>query len=245
MAESRKNGAAVQTTFTKQKRELAKANELIASIRAQEKRSQRFSPDGKLQTEERETYLVDEPENIAAKVLTIVESVVRQHGSRQRANGVNTGAFEFRDIRVELTVPQLRALQEAAKTIRALVEKLPVENKRYMPNCEIDGRPAYATTMEQVKERKTRWVPYVDKDSPKPLTYAEEYDEVLYQTRQVTIDHGLATSKIVALKEMVGDLESAIQIAIDEANAKPHDQDETLNKTIGLITAAFNNAIDG
>ena len=42
---------AVQTTFTKQKRELAKANELINQIRAQEKRLQRFTPDGKLQTD--------------------------------------------------------------------------------------------------------------------------------------------------------------------------------------------------
>lgn len=242
MADTRKN-AAVQTTFTKQKRELAKAAELIAQLRAQEKRTQRFTPDGKLETEERESYLVDEPKNIAAKVLTIVESVVRQHGARQRANGVNTGLFSFRGIEAELTVPQLRALLEAAKTIRDLVERLPIENKKLIPNCEIEGRPAFATPLKPIREKKERWVPYQVKDSQQPLSYCEKYEETIYQTRELTIDHGLPMSSIVELKEMIADLDLAIQVAIDEANAKTHQEDELLNTTISQIVVAFTSAI--
>ena len=135
----------VQTTFTKQKRELEKASEFIKTLRAQEKRTQRVTPTGKIETERRDAYLVATPQEISKKVLEIVEEVVRQHGARQRANGLNKGRFEFMGIEAELTVPQLRALQDAVGTIASLVANLPVEDRRLVPNCEIDGRPAFAT----------------------------------------------------------------------------------------------------
>lgn len=235
----------VQTTFTKQKRELAKINELISQIRAQEKRVQRLTPDGQLETQERETYVILTPQEIAGKVLALVQSVVQQHGARQQANGVNKGLFEFMGISAELTVPQLRALQEGANALRSLVENLPMENLRVRPNCELDGKPAYAAPASPVKETKKRWVPYVTKDSERPLSYEEEYEEVLYQRRVVTIDHGLAAPKILALKEAIGDLETAIQTAIDEANAKPHCEDKILGEVIAKIVETFQKQIDG
>ena len=85
----------VQTTFTKQKRQLAKANALIGTIRAQETRTQRFDADAKLETEERTAYIVDAPENIASQVVEIIADVVRQHGARQRANSVSKGRSSF------------------------------------------------------------------------------------------------------------------------------------------------------
>ncbi len=85
----------VQTTFTKQKRQLAKANALIGTIRAQETRTQRFDANERLETEERTAYLVDAPENIASQVVEIVADVVRQHGARQRANSSRRGVSSF------------------------------------------------------------------------------------------------------------------------------------------------------
>ena len=239
------NGAsnAVQTTFTKQKREQAKANALINQIRAQEKRNQRFTAEGKLETEERESYLVATPQDIADKVLAIVESIVCQHGARQQANGSNKGKFEFLGIEAELTVPQLRALQDATETLRNLVEKLPMENRKLVPNAEVDGKPAFATPMNPVKETRVRFVPFEEKESTRVRTYEEKYDVVLYQTREVTIDYGLPADKIAALKEMVGDLETAVQVAIDEANAKAHPGDPVLNGVISKIVDAFKKEI--
>lgn len=233
----------VQTTFTKQKRELNKVNTLINSIRAQEKRSQRFTPDGQLETDERDFYVEKLPESIAEKVLEIVCSIVRQHGARQVANSTNKGRFEFLGIEADLSVPQLRALQEASQTLRNLVDKLPKKNMRLVPNCEIDGRPAFASPLEKVKETKTRWVPYVNEGSPKPLTYEEKFEVVLYQTREVTIDYGLNCDKIDALREMAEDLDVAIQVAIDQANAKEHAEDALLNDVIARITDAFKSTI--
>ena len=145
-----------QTTFTKQKRELAKANSLIQSIRAQEVRSIRFDKDGKQQTIERSAYVTETPEAIAQQVLEIVRAVVAQHGARQQANSVNKGHFEFAGIQAELTVPQLRTLQDSLSTLTALVNKLPAENLRLVPNGELDGRPAFFHPVEDVTATKTR-----------------------------------------------------------------------------------------
>ena len=218
----------VQTTFTKQKRQLAKANALIGTIRAQEMRTQRFDADDKLETEERTAYIVDAPENIASQVVEIVADVVRQHGARQRANSVSKGRFEFCGIEADLTVPQLRALQEAQTTLAALVDKLPVENKRRIPNGEIDGRPAFFSPLQKIFETKTRAVPY-----------EENYDVLLYQTRPVEIDYGLPTATIARLKTLVADLATAIQVAIDEANAQTREDDDFLNDVASKILAEF------
>lgn len=229
----------VQTTFTKQKRQLAKANALIGTIRAQETRTQRFDADAKLETEERTAYIVDAPENIASQVVEIIADVVRQHGARQRANSVSKGRFEFCGIEADLTVPQLRALQEAQTTLAALVDKLPVENKRRIPNGELDGRPAFFSPLQKIFETKTRNVPYEETASTRVRTYEEKYDVLLYQTRTVEIDYGLPTATIARLKTLVEDLATAIQVAIDEANAQARDDDAFLNDVAVKILAEF------
>ena len=235
----------VQTTFTKQKRELAKAHELIDSLRAQEVRIQRFSPDDKLVAEERKTWVNATPQEIAAKVFAIVKEVVAQHGARQQGNSVNTGTFEFCGVTAQLTAPQLRALQDITSVLRELVDKLPVENKRFVANGEIEGRPAFVELMTPVTETKTRYVPYEDKNSTRVRTYEEQYKEVLYKTREVTIDYGLPVQRIEALKTLVGDLSVAIQVAIDDANAKPRKDDDVLNDVIGKIVAVFDGELQG
>lgn len=235
----------VQTTFTKQKRELAKAHELIESLRAQEVRIQRFSPDDKLVAEERKTWVNATPQEIAAKVFAIVKEVVAQHGARQQGNSVNTGTFEFCGVTAQLTAPQLRALQDITSVLRELVEELPVENKRFVANGEIEGRPAFFKLMTPVVETKTRYVPFEEQESTRVRTYEEKYEEVLYKTREVTIDYGLPVERVEALKTLVGDLGVAIQVAIDDANAKPRKDDPALNDVIGKIVAIFDDTLQG
>ena len=236
---------AVQSTFTKQKRELEKANSLIRNLRAQEKRNQRYDVDGKLEQDERETYLVDAPEAIVDQVLQIVAEAVRQHGARQRANGVNTGHFDFCGVEAELTVPQLRALQDVVGVLTNLAERLPVENKRFVPNAEIDGRPAFCAPFTDVKERRARYVPYEEKDSTRVRTYEEFYDVVLYRTRQVVIDYGLPLKRVEEIKSLVADFQTAIQAAIDDANSKSAGDDPVLNQVIEGVVDVLKKAIKG
>ncbi|MBQ9874534.1 MAG: hypothetical protein IJM30_08720 [Thermoguttaceae bacterium] len=233
----------VQTTFTKQKRELEKASELIKMLRAQEKRVQRLTTTGEVESERRDAYLIATPQEISKKVLDIVESVVRQHGARQRANGLNKGRFEFMGVEAELTVPQLRALQDAVATIANLVDHLPVEDRRLVSNCEFDGRPAFAAPPTPVKEARTRIVPYEEADSTRIRTYQDVYEVVLYQTREITVDYGLPADKIADLKETVGDLATAVQVAIDEANAKTHPNDPELDAIVDKVVDVFRRRI--
>lgn len=229
----------VQTTFTKQKRQLAKANALIGTIRAQETRTQRFDANENLETEERTAYLVDTPENIASQVVEIVADVVRQHGARQRANSVSKGRFEFCGIQADLTVPQLRALQEAQTTLAALVDKLPVENKRRIPNGEIDGRPAFFSPFAPTYATETRYIPFEEASTTRVRTYEEKHQILRYKTRTVEIDYGLPTATIARLKTLVEDLATAIQVAIDEANAQAREEDALLNDVAAKILAEF------
>ncbi|GAB1542632.1 hypothetical protein NUACC21_53060 [Scytonema sp. NUACC21] len=134
----------VQTTFTKQKRELAKAISWIEKIRAQEVRHRNYNAQDELQDEIRETYVDYSPEEISLHVLEIVKDVVSQHGARQKANSSNTGNFEWYGISVELTVPQLRALQSAHSVLEELLRKLPRRNPKLIYNTTIDNRPAFA-----------------------------------------------------------------------------------------------------
>lgn len=229
----------VQTTFTKQKRLLEKARALISQIRSEEVREQRFTPDDKLETEERIAYLTAAPTTLASQVVEIVADVIRQHGARQKSNSVSTGRFEFRGVEADLTVPQLRALQDALVTISALVDRLPSENLRRVPNGEIDGFPAFFSPIEKRYETRVRQVPFEETESTRIRTYEETYRELIYQTRTVTIDRGLPTETIARLKEMVADLATAIQVAIDEANGKGRDKDELLNDVAARVLAAF------
>ena len=229
----------IQTTFTKQKRELAKAQELIQSIRAQEVRQIRYNAKGKMETVQRTSWLVDTPEALASQVFQIIREVVAQHGARQQANSVNKGRFEFAGIQADLTVPQCRALQDVLGTLTALVNKLPVENKSHIPNGEIDGRPAYIMPMENVMKECVRYVPYEEKDSTRVRTYEERYQEVDYKTQNAEIDYGFPVLVIKAMKELLSDLSTAIQVAIDEANSQPQKKDEELERVIGKITEVF------
>ena len=233
----------VQTTFTKQKRALAKANELIQSLRAQEVIIQRLSPNGALETEERSAYMVRKPEEIAQKVLEIVETVVQEHGARQKANSSNRGRFEFAGIQADLTVPQLRTLQDATTTLASLISKLPQENLAIVPNGEYHGSPAFLAPLEEHKDEKIRYVPFEDSDSTRVRTYEEKYEELQYSTRKVTIDRGLKAEKILQLKDLLEDLQLAIQVAIDEANTKPHDEDAELKRVIAGIKEKFQGII--
>lgn len=229
----------VQTTFTKQKRELAKANALINEIRAQEVRVQRFDPEGKLQTEERTAFVDNAPEIIAAKVFDILQTVVDQHGARQQANSVNKGRFSFRGIQADFTVPQLRTLQDSLETLTALVNKLPIQNRKKIPNGEIDGHPAFLSPIEDHKSDKIRYLPYEEADTTRVRTYEERYEIVDYQTRTVEIDYGLTYQQKAALTDLVSDFGTAIQIAIDEANGLPQKDDKELNRVMHDILDLF------
>lgn len=229
----------VQTTFTKQKRLLEKANTLISQIRAEEVRTQRFDSDDNLETEQRTSYLTEEPTVIASQVIEIVVDVIRQHGARQKSNATSKGRFEFCGIEAELTVPQFRALQSALETITRLVERLPVENKRRVPNGEIDGHPAFFSPFTKAFETETKYTPYEEVNSTRIRTYEENYKVLAYKTRTVEIDHGLPFTTIEKLKQMVQDLATAIQVGIDEANGKGREEDTVLNDLASRILAQF------
>ncbi|MFO0660247.1 MAG: hypothetical protein U0165_10505 [Polyangiaceae bacterium] len=233
----------VQSTFTRQKRELAKAASWLEKLRAQEIRYLRFDAEGQKVTETRESFVDNPPEEIARKVLGIVAEVVRQHGERQRANGKNTGLFVWRTISVPLTVPQLRALHEAYVTLSTLVGRLPRRNPKVVHNTTIDGRPAFAERAIDETETRTRYVPYEEDTSTRVRTYEEHYIVKIGSKQRVEIDFGLEVRRVQALEELVSDLGTAIQVAIDDANAKPHESDPVLAGVIDAICRELDEAL--
>jgi hypothetical protein len=225
----------VQSTFTKQKRELAKALSWIEQIRAQEVRIVTRDANGNVLTETRESYVDESPEAIARRVLGAVVQVVGEHGARQQANSKNRGRFVWEGVSAELTVPQLRALQDAFEVLSNLVHRLPRRNPKLISNIEVAGKPAFAHTLMPQFKRKVRYVPFEEADSTRIRTY-EEYDEILeYTTQKVEVDHGIPVLVIERLKEMVGDLKTAIQVAIDDANSKGQESDPVLDRVIEEI----------
>ena len=225
----------VQTTFTKQKRELAKALSWIEKIRAQEVRNLYYNDQEELQQENRETYVDYTPEEITQKVLEIVKDVVSQHGARQKANSQNTGNFNWYGISVQLTVPQLRALQSAHAVLRELVLKLPRRNPKLMYNTTVENRPAFAHIKQKHEQTKTRYVPYEEDSTTRVRTYEEEYQVVTHYTQKVEIDYGLEIKLLNELNEVVDDLGTAIQLAIDEANTKGRENDPVVDDVIQRI----------
>lgn len=225
----------VQTTFTKQKRELAKALSWIEKIRAQEVRLLTYNADEELQEEIRETYVDYSPEEITQKVLEIVKDVVSQHGARQKANSQNTGKFGWYGINVDLTVPQLRALQNAYTVLQELVRKLPRRNPKLIYNTTVNNRPAFAHLKEKYEETKIRYVPYEEDSTTRVRTYEEKYNVVTQYTQKVEIDYGLEIKFLNELNEMIGDLGTAIQMAIDDANTKGRENDPVIDDVINRI----------
>jgi len=226
----------VQTTFTKQKRELAKALSWIEKIRAQEVRNLHYNAQEELQEQVRETYVDYTPEEITQKVLEIVKDVVSQHGARQKANSQNAGNFQWYGISLELTVPQLRTLQSAHGVLEELVHKLPRRNPKLIYNTTIDGHPAFAHIKEKHEKSQIRYVPYEEDSTTRVRTYEETYQVITHYTQKVEIDYGLEIKKLTELNEMVDDLGTAIQIAIDEANTKGRENDPVVDDVIQRIS---------
>ena len=225
----------IQTTFTKQKREMAKAAAWLQKMRAMETRKVTFDAQRNKLNEVRENYVDFAPEEVAANVLDIVVAVVGQHGARQQANSRNTGRFDWQGIRADLTVPQLRALQEAHAVLRELASALPRRNPRLVPNATIEGRPAFEHPDKPLYEDKTRFVPYEEDKSTRVRTYEEHYKELAQITQTIEIDFGLDHRQLERFQAMVVDLGTAIQVAIDEANTKGSQPDSALESVIAGI----------
>ena len=226
----------IQTTFTKQKRELEKAVAWIGRIRAQEVLINTYDAEEKLIEQSKECYVDFAPEEIADKVVGIVNNVVSQHGARQKANAVNTGYFNWCGVNAELTVPQLRALQGAHAVLRELVQKLPRRNPKLMRNTEIDQRPAYEHVREEHKEEEITYVPFEEDSTTRVRTYEQRQYVIKQYTQKVEVDYGLDVKALTELEEKVEDLSTAIQVAIDEANAKGRDNDPVLDKVAHSIS---------
>ena len=229
----------VQTTFTRQKRELAKASQWIERLRAHEVRTIKYSPEKEKTGETRETYVDYTPQEIAGNILKVVVEVVSQHGARQKANSKNTGRFSWQGIEADLTVPQLRALENAHSTLGELVRKLPRRNPKLIPNTEFEGHPAFIHPMQEYTIKKSRSVPYEEESTTRVRTYQEDYEVISHYTQTLEIDFGLDVKLINELNEMVTDLGISIQSAIDEANTKGHDTDTVLNSVVSNIQAVF------
>jgi hypothetical protein len=66
-------------------------------------------------------------------------------------------------------------------------------------------------------------------------SYEEEYQVITHYTEKVEIDYGLEIKQLTELTEMVNDLGTAIQIAIDEANTKGRSNDAVIDDLIARI----------
>ena len=171
--------------------------------------------------------------------------MVRQHGARQRANGKNTGRFTFHGIEADLSVPQLRALKEAQATLAALAQKLPRQNPKVVHNATVDGRPAASRARWTTRSSRTGSVPtgFEEDATTRVRSYEEHYREKVGAHQQVQVDYGLPVRLTQALEEMVTDLGTAIQVAIDEANARGHEEDPELARVIGAICKVFDDML--
>ncbi|MBF0290001.1 MAG: hypothetical protein HQM14_19465 [SAR324 cluster bacterium] len=229
----------VQSTFTKQKRALVKAMSWIDKIRAHEVRHITYSAEEQALQEERESYVDYSPEEVVKKITEIIGNVVSEHGARQKSNSRNKGHFAWSGIEAELTVPQLRALQSAHTVFNELVCKLPRRNPRLIPNTTLDGRPAFAHMRKKHEETQSKYVPYEEDHTTRVRTYEEKYQVTTHFTQKIEIDYGLEAATLNTLEEMVEDFGTAIQVAIDQANAKGRENDPLIDQIIRDINQTF------
>ena len=105
--------------------------------------------------------------------------------------------------------------------------------------AEIDGRPAFFSPFAPTFKTETRYIPFEEASTTRVRTYEEKYSVLLFKTRTVEIDYGLPTATIARLKTLVEDFATAIQVAIDEANAQARDEDALLNDVAAKVLAEF------
>lgn len=230
----------VQSTFTKQKRELAKAAALIERFRAQEVRTTIYDVDGTTALETtKEVYVDFEPESIFRSVLESAVKVVHEHGMRQQANATNRGKFSFCGIEAELTVPQLRALQDIVPLLSELTQRLPRANPKLVPNATVDGRPAFVHRKVAKTKFVTKLVPYEEKSNTRVRTYEEKEEKIDHYEEKVEIDYGLPIQAVTNLQQLTADLSTAIQCAIDEANMRGQAADPVLDEIMRKLAELF------
>lgn len=236
----------VQSTFTKQKRELAKAAALIERFRAQEVRNTVYDVDGKTPIETTKDAYVDfEPTVIFKEVLASTLKVVHEHGMRQKANSANHGKFSFCGIEAELTVPQLRALQDIVPLLSELTQRLPRANPKLVPNATVDGRPAFVHRKVAKMKVVTKIIPFEEKANTRVRTYEEKSEVLDHYEEKAEIDFGLPVKIVTDLQQLTSDLSTAIQCAIDEANMKGQSADPVLDDVMSRIVALFESGLEG
>lgn len=116
-----------------------------------------------------------------------------------------------------------------------LVRKLPRRNPKLVYNVSIDNRPAFAHIKQKHEKIETRYTPYEEEASNRIRTYEEKYQVISHYTQKVEIDYGVEIKKLTELNELVDDLGTAIQIAIDEANTKGRSNDPLIDNLIQRI----------
>ena len=207
----------------------------MEKLRAQEVRTVTFGPNDEIINEVRDAYVDHPPEEIANKVLDIVGEVVGQHAARQRANSRNTGRFSWQGVAIDLTVPQLRTLQEAYVVLTELVNKLPRRNPKLIPNTTVEGRPAFAHQKEELSKRKAAGCRLKRRALLASVVTRKIIRCSSTSLQVLRIDYGMDVQHLEKVKEPVLDLGTAIQVAIDDANSKGHEPDPAMEGVIESI----------
>lgn len=112
---------------------------------------------------------------------------------------------------------------------------MPRRNPKLVYNVSIDNRPAFAHIKQKHEKIETRYTPYEEEASNRIRTYEEKYQVISHYTQKVEIDYGVEIKKLTELNELVDDLGTAIQIAIDEANTKGRSNDPLIDNLIQRI----------
>lgn len=119
--------------------------------------------------------------------------------------------------------------------LQELVRKLPRRNPKLIYNTTINNRPAFAHIKDEEEETKTRYVPYEEDSTTRVRTYEETYTVITQYTQKIEIDYGLEIKLLNELNEMIDDLGTAIQMAIDDANTKGRENDPVIDDVVNRI----------